>query len=119
MRKAYVSSVLVVALAAAACESDTQFLDIKQGMAVDTALNRGRLELNCSAVTPTVLSREVVEPAIMGPRVYGIDRAEYTIGVSGCGDRRLSSSVPMAATAASPPAPAGSTVSHRTRSTCA
>ena len=24
----------------------------------------------------------------MGPRAYGIDRAEYTIGVSGCGDRK-------------------------------
>ena len=88
MRKAYASSLLVAALGATACESNTQFLDSKQGMAVETALNRGRFELNCSAVTPTVLSREVVEPAIMGPRVYGIDRAEYTIGVSGCGDRK-------------------------------
>lgn len=25
---------------------------------------------------------------MMGPRAYGIDRAEYTIGVSGCGDRK-------------------------------
>ena len=57
-------------------------------MAVETAVSRGRFELNCSTVTPTVLSREVVEPAIEGPRVYGIDRAEYTIGVSGCGDRK-------------------------------
>ena len=88
MRKVYASSVLVVALSAAACESNTQFLDSKQGIAVETALNRGRFELNCSAVTPTVLSREVVEPAIEGPRVYGIDRAEYTIGISGCGDRK-------------------------------
>jgi hypothetical protein len=88
MRKVYASSVLVVAIAAAACESNTQFLDSKQGMAVETAVSRGRFELNCSAVTPTVLSREVVEPAIVGPRVYGIDRAEYTIGVSGCGGRK-------------------------------
>jgi hypothetical protein len=28
------------------------------------------------------------EPAIVGTRVYGMDRAEYTIGVSGCGDRK-------------------------------
>jgi hypothetical protein len=34
MRKAYASSLLVVALAAAACESNTQFLDAKQSMAV-------------------------------------------------------------------------------------
>ena len=88
MRKACASALLVVALAAAACESNTQFLDASQGMAVETAVSRGRFELNCSTVTPTVLSREVVEPAIEGPRVYGIDRAEYTIGVSGCGDRK-------------------------------
>ena len=88
MRKAYAGSLLVVALCAAACESNTQFLDAKQGMAVETAVSRGRFEMNCSAVTPSVLSREVVEPAIMGPRTYGIDRAEYTIGVSGCGDRK-------------------------------
>ena len=51
-------------------------------------MSRGQFEMNCSAVTPSVLSREVVEPAIGGPRVYGIDRAEYTIGVSGCDDRK-------------------------------
>jgi hypothetical protein len=88
MRKVCAGSLLVVALTAAACESNTQFLDAKQGMAVETAASRGRFELNCSVVTPTVLSREVVEPAIVGPRVYGIDRAEYTIGLSGCGDRK-------------------------------
>jgi hypothetical protein len=88
MRKACSSSLLVVTLTAAACASNTQFLDAKQGMAVETAVSRGRFELHCSTVTPTVLSREVVEPAIMGPRVYGIDRAEYTIGVSACGDRK-------------------------------
>ena len=67
MRKAYASSLLVVALSAAACESNTQFLDANQGKAVETAVSRGKFEMNCSAVTPSVLSREVVEPAIMGP----------------------------------------------------
>jgi hypothetical protein len=88
MRKAYAGPLLVVALAAAGCVSDTQLLDSNQSMAVDTAVSRGRFEMSWPTVTPTVLSREVVEPAIEGPRVYGIDRAEYTIGVSGCGDRK-------------------------------
>jgi hypothetical protein len=88
MRKACASVVLVVALAAAACESNTQFLDANQSKAVETAVSRGKFELNCPAVTPSVLSREVVEPALMGPRAYGIDRAEYTIGISGCNDRK-------------------------------
>ena len=88
MRKAYAGALLFSALSATACQSNTRFLDANQGMAIETAVSRGRFELNCSTVTPTVLSREVVEPAIVGPRVYGIARAEYTIGVSGCGDRK-------------------------------
>ena len=67
MRKAYASSLLVVALSAAACESNTQFLDSKQGMAVETALNRGRFELNCSAVTPTVLFQKSSSPPSRAP----------------------------------------------------
>ena len=43
MRKACASALLVVALCAAACESNTQFLDAKQGMAVETAVSRGQI----------------------------------------------------------------------------
>jgi hypothetical protein len=34
-----------------------------------------------------VLSSEMVQPAINGPLVRGIERAEYTIGVEGCGQK--------------------------------
>ena len=91
MRKAYASSLLVVALAAAACETNTQFLDAKQSMAVETAVGRGRFELNCSTVMPTVLSREVVEPAIEGPRVYGIDEPSTRSGSAAVATARRSS----------------------------
>jgi hypothetical protein len=62
-------------------------LDDNQSVAAQTALERRRFELNCPEATPTILSREVVEPAIMGPRTFGFDRAEYAIDVSGCGKR--------------------------------
>jgi hypothetical protein len=88
MCKAQLVTVLGLALVAAGCQSNAQFLDANQAAAEQTALKRGQFEMSCTAVTPTVLSREVVEPAIEGPRMYGVARAEYTIGVSGCGDRK-------------------------------
>src|SRR5262245_53953844 len=78
---------LVLAVAATGCVSQAQFLDSKQGMATQTAVNRGQFEMNCPTAEGTVLSREVVQPAIEGPRVGGVQRAEYTVGVAGCGKR--------------------------------
>jgi hypothetical protein len=69
------------------CVSQSQFLDSKQYMATQAALSRGQFEMNCREVTPTIISREVVQPALQGVYVNGIQRAEYTIGVSGCGKR--------------------------------
>jgi hypothetical protein len=44
--------------------------------------------MNCPAAKALVISREVVQPAVQGPWVSGPQRAEYTIGVSGCGLRK-------------------------------
>ncbi len=81
----------LVALAAGifmtGCVSQTQFLDSKQNMAMQTAVNRGQFEMNCPEATGTLISREVIQPALQGPYVGGIQRAEYTIGVAGCGKR--------------------------------
>jgi hypothetical protein len=74
-------------LALAGCASQSQFLDNKQGMAMQTAMSRGQFDLNCQQVSPVLISREVVQPALQGPFVNGIQRAEYTIGVEGCGKR--------------------------------
>jgi hypothetical protein len=55
--------------------------------ATQAALARGKFEMNCTAATGSVLSKEVIQPAIQGPYFAGPERAEYTIGVSGCGQR--------------------------------
>lgn len=81
------SLILVVALAGVGCASQAQFLDNKQGMAMQTAVTRGQFEMNCPAATGTILSREVVQPVLQGPLMNGIQRAEYTVGVAGCGRR--------------------------------
>ena len=82
--------VLAVATAAAlsGCVSQTQFLDSKQQMAIQTASSRAQFELGCQATTATVISREVVQPALQGPWLRGTDRAEFTIGITGC-DKKL------------------------------
>jgi len=69
---------------AAGCFSQSQFLDSNQYAAIQTALSRGQFDLNCQSATAVLLSREVVEPALQGPWVNGVMRAEYTVGVRGC-----------------------------------
>jgi len=54
---------------------------------MQTAVARGQFEMNCPSATGTLISQEVVQPALQGPWVAGIQRAEYTVGVAGCGQR--------------------------------
>jgi len=82
-------AVLALTLAASGCVSQAQFLNNMQPAAIQNAEARGRFELNCPNATATVLSREVVQPVLQGPFVGGgLQRAEYTVGVAGCGARK-------------------------------
>jgi hypothetical protein len=87
MSRSSVGVALLALLAGAGCASQAQFLDSKQPMALQTAVSRARFDMNCPEATGTVLSREVTQPPLEGPRMGGIQRAEFTIGVSGCGNR--------------------------------
>jgi hypothetical protein len=69
----------------AGCESTEQQLDAGQQQAVDTALQRLRFDMNCPSATGQVLSREMVQPVSIR---FGVERAEYTVGVDGCGQRQ-------------------------------
>lgn len=70
---------------AAGCQSDAQFLTSNEPAAMRAAESRGRFELNCPQAEGQVLSEKVITPP-MGPfGGGGIERAEYTIGVKGCG----------------------------------
>jgi hypothetical protein len=77
--------VAVIAALTMACASQAQFLNDKQGMAMQTALTRGQTDLSCQELSPTLISREVGLPSQQGTWVQGIYRAEYTISVEGCG----------------------------------
>jgi hypothetical protein len=79
----------VVALVAlAGCAMQQKQLQARQDGAVQTALQRGRFDLNCPAATATVLSRDYIQPAVQGPWVSGLTRVEYTVGVAGCNERQ-------------------------------
>jgi hypothetical protein len=80
---------LFALLAASGCANQTQMLDNAQPMAIQAAVSRGRFDIGCPSATGQIISREVVQPAMQGPWVNGIPRAEFTVGVSGC-DRRKS-----------------------------
>ncbi len=72
---------------ASSCASQQQQLTQRQDGAVQTALQRGRFDLNCPTATATVLSQDYIQPAIPGPWVSGLTRLEYTVGVAGCNQR--------------------------------
>jgi len=56
--------------------------------AMQTALTRARFEMNCQAATGVVLQKQVVQPLIQGPMLAGgPQRAQFTIGIEGCGQR--------------------------------
>jgi hypothetical protein len=69
------------------CASDSQIMDSEQEMAIQTALQRAQFEMSCPEATGIVLSRESMEPAMQGAYVVGVARAEYTVGVTGCGKK--------------------------------
>ena len=88
MTKSAVFVVLCIAIAVGAgCATQSQLLQSRQPDAVQTALQRGRFDLNCPSATATVLSKDYIQPAIQGPWVSGLQRVEYTVGVEGCNQR--------------------------------
>ena len=78
-----------VAIAAAlfGCQSQQQMVDQMTPDAQLVAQHRGAFEMNCPSATATVLSKEMMQTG--GAMWVGgwqpAQRAEYTVGVSGCG----------------------------------
>ena len=79
---AVLSGVSTVLLAG--CASGPPFIDQAQPEALAIAKRRAAFEFNCPDVNAQVLSRETLQPISFR---FGIERAEYTIGATGCGKR--------------------------------
>jgi hypothetical protein len=73
---------LILPLLLSACATEAEFLAENAPAARETALTRGRFELNCPQATATVLSQKVTY--INGIAAGGYEWTEYTIGVRGC-----------------------------------
>jgi hypothetical protein len=79
---------LVAATITVAACNTTPLTTTLQPMALDYALKRARFEMNCPTATATVLSSETVQPVLNGPLMNGTQRAQFTIGIQGCGQRQ-------------------------------
>jgi hypothetical protein len=76
---------LLLLVSASGCATQQQFLNQIEPTALSAARSRAQFELNCPNVTTSILSSKIIQPIWVG----GIQRAEYTIGVSGCGQRSV------------------------------
>ena len=74
----------LAALIVSGCQTQEQILRSDEGAATQVAVNRGRFELGCPQASGTILSSNVLQPVVWG----GQERAEYTVGVAGCGQRK-------------------------------
>jgi hypothetical protein len=79
---------LAAAMTSVAACNTTPLTTTLQPMALDYAVKRARFEMNCPTVTASVLTSETIQPVLNGPLMNGTQRAQFTIGVQGCGQRQ-------------------------------
>jgi len=87
VKQFFVLSAAVLGTVPYGCASQQQRVDRMQPEAVQVAQKRGAFELGCAAATAEVLSSEMMQSAATGPLLRAPERAEYTVGVAGCGQR--------------------------------
>lgn len=75
---------LLAGFIVAGCQSAAEVLAGDQATATQTATRRGQFEMNCPQAKGTILSSNLLQPVVW----RGLERAEYTVGVEGCGQRR-------------------------------
>ena len=83
MTKSALLALSGLGLVLAGCASDQQLLANDQTNAVQAAVRRGQFEMSCPSATGTMLSNTLLQPVLWN----GIERAEYTVGVKGCGQK--------------------------------
>jgi hypothetical protein len=86
MLKLRPSLIVAVPVLLSACASGPPFIDQIESTAVEMAVRRGAFELNCPAATGQVISSETIQPPVR-PFIMIPERAEFTVGVTGCGKR--------------------------------
>lgn len=79
---------LFAVLTAAGCMTESQFLASRQPTAMEVGVSRGQSEMKCPSATGEMLSQEFTQ-AIQTPIVQAGYSGLFTIGVTGCGQRRV------------------------------
>src|SRR4029434_3734508 len=79
---------LFAALTAAGCMTEGQFLASRQPTAMQGGASRGQSEMNCRGATGEMLSQEFTQ-AVQTPIVQAGYSGLFTVGVTGCGQRRV------------------------------
>jgi len=87
MWRFYLSLGALMATVLSACASGPPFIQKMQATAIDMAVRRGAFELNCPAAKGDLLSSQMLQPVVNTFAWTGPERAEYTVGVEGCGKR--------------------------------
>ena len=77
-----------IAIALAGCAGPA-YVDVAQPQAVQAAQARAQFEFNCADAKTEVMSKQTVESPIRNARFAPPERAEYTIGATGCGKREV------------------------------
>jgi len=79
---------LFAAIVAAGCMTEGQFLASRQTTAMEVAVSRGQSEMKCPGATGEMLSKEFTQ-AVQTPIVQAGYSGLFTVGVTGCGQRRV------------------------------
>jgi hypothetical protein len=87
MKKSIAFNAAIISAVLCGCESQQQAVNDMQPKAVQVAQQRGAFELNCPAATAQVLSNEMIQTATPAIGFAPPQRAQYTVGVEGCGKR--------------------------------
>jgi hypothetical protein len=85
MNQSVVLCAAAAALLATGCQSQSQMLADEQTVAMQAVSRRAQFEMACPQATGTVLSQTLLQPVLFN----GIERSEYTIGMTGCGKRAV------------------------------
>jgi hypothetical protein len=86
-RGLFVSS--LATLVAVGCASGPPYIQTAEPGAISAAQRRAQFDMDCPKVLAEVLTRETVQSPLEYTRFAPPQRAEYTVGATGCGQRKV------------------------------
>lgn len=85
-RSLFLSS--LAALITAGCASGPPYVQTAEPEAIQSTQRRAQFDMDCTKVQVEVLTRQTVQSPLEYTRFAPPERAEYTVGAIGCGQRK-------------------------------